>query len=145
MFLMLQFSSHAFPSGPERHWARNASVCWYGNNKYNNPPPPQMTAIKNITSDDLISQYDRSIRHGEIFLFSRRTHRDILLSQPEIRLYLPFSDWFGTRNRRPFGVQNQSTIWYQFELIWHQKNVPVYCKDYSREISPAGVLRPTVP
>ena len=35
-------------------------------------------------------------------------HGEILLNQPEIRLYLPFSDWFETANGQcPFTVQNQ--------------------------------------
>ena len=37
------------------------------------------------------------------------THREILLNQTEIRLYLPYSDLFGTVNgQRPFAFSNQS-------------------------------------
>ena len=36
-------------------------------------------------------------------------HREILLNQTEIRLYFPFSDWFGKSNGQwPFSVPNQS-------------------------------------
>ena len=39
---------------------------------------------------------------------NKRTQRnlfEIYLNQTEIRLYLPFSDWFGTANGRPFGTK----------------------------------------
>ena len=42
-------------------------------------------------------------------LYTKRNVFKILLNQTEIRLYLPFSDWFGTENGlRPFAVLNQS-------------------------------------
>ena len=41
-------------------------------------------------------------------LHTQRNHFEILLNQAEFRLYLPFFDWFGTANGRPFAVPNQS-------------------------------------
>ena len=44
----------------------------------------------------------------------------ILLNQPEIRLYLPFSDWFGTKRTSVWLKINGkmiNTIWFQVDLI----------------------------
>ena len=41
--------------------------------------------------------------------FTQRNLFEILSNQTEIRLYLPFSDWFGTANGQcPFAAPNQS-------------------------------------
>ena len=43
----------------------------------------------------------------------------ILLNQPEIILYLPFSDWFGSKRTSDWIQVNRkmvNTIWYQFDL-----------------------------
>ena len=60
-------------------------------------------------------------------IFWKDTHREIffeiLSNQPEIRLYLPFSDWFGTANGQcPFAVPNQS-VHGKYNLIsgWFDK------------------------
>ena len=44
-----------------------------------------------------------------LLCYTQRNLIEILLNQTEIRLYLPFSDWFGTENGRcPLAVPNQS-------------------------------------
>ena len=40
--------------------------------------------------------------------YTQRNLFDILLNQPDIRLYLPFSDWFGTQTDVSVCVPNQS-------------------------------------
>ena len=50
----------------------------------------------------------------------------ILLNQTEIRLYLPFSEWFGTKRTAVWFQLNRkmvNTIWFQFDLIRFRKNV----------------------
>ena len=52
---------------------------------------------------------------------------EIVLNQTEIRLYLPFSDWFGTQTYvRTFVFQINgemvNTIWFRFDLIRFQKD-----------------------
>ena len=45
---------------------------------------------------------------------------EILLNQPEIRSYLPFSDWFGTKRTSVWFQNNReivNTIWFLFNLI----------------------------
>ena len=62
---------------------------------------------------------------GNILL--RCTHREILLIQTKIRLYLPFSDWFEP-NRISFGSKNQSEnskiAFSSIERFWEKKKVP---------------------
>ena len=41
-------------------------------------------------------------------LYTQRNVFEIVLNQPEIRLYLPFSDWLRTENERVHLVPNQS-------------------------------------
>ena len=48
------------------------------------------------------------------------THREILLNQPEIRFYSPFSDWFGTKQTSVWFKINRNmvnTIRFRFDLI----------------------------
>ena len=62
---------------------------------------------------------------------NRTAHREILLNQTEIRLYLPFSDWFGTKQTYVWFQINRrmiNTIWFRFYLIRFRKNFSV-CKD----------------
>ena len=53
---------------------------------------------------------------------------EILLNPPEIRLYLPFSDWFGSKRTVSVGIQvnrkmvNTATIWFQVDLIRFRKD-----------------------
>ena len=35
--------------------------------------------------------------HFELCDYTQRNHFEILINQTEIRFYLPFSDWFGTK------------------------------------------------
>ena len=59
------------------------------------------------------------------------THRNlfqILLNQPEIRLYLPFSDWFGSKRMSvwfQFNRKNVNTIWFRVDLIRFPKKFSV--------------------
>ena len=39
-------------------------------------------------------------------VYSQRNLFEILFNQTEISFYLPFSDWFGTANKRPFGSKS---------------------------------------
>ena len=57
----------------------------------------------------------RPLTNNEAFVFLEDSHTqrnvfEILSNQPEIRLYIPFSDWFGTADGQqcPFAVSNQS-------------------------------------
>ena len=51
-------------------------------------------------------------------VYTQRNLFQILLDQPEIRLYLPYSDWFGTANGHClFAVPNQSET-SKYNLIW---------------------------
>ena len=50
---------------------------------------------------------------------TQKNHLEIWLTQPEIRLYLPFSDWFGT-NRCMV-----NTILFRFDLIRFRKDFSV--------------------
>ena len=55
---------------------------------------------------------------------AQRNLFEILINQPEIRLYLPFSDWFVTK-RTSIWIQiirkMVNTIWFQVDLIRFQK------------------------
>jgi len=56
------------------------------------------------------------------------THRDILLNQSEIRLYLPFPDWFGYKGKSVWFQINQkmvNTIWFRVDLIRYRKDFSV--------------------
>ena len=60
------------------------------------------------------------MRCGNSSPFTQRIFFEILLNQPEIRLYLPFSDIFGIKRTSVWfqiyrGMVN--TIWFQFNLI----------------------------
>ena len=62
--------------------------------------------------------YDWSLHtQGNLFV--------ILLNQTEIRMYLPYSDWFGTKRRSVRLQINQkmvNTIWIRFDLIRFRKD-----------------------
>ena len=56
--------------------------------------------------------------------YTQRNHFEILLNQTNIRLYLPFSDWFGTKRMSVWFVSNRkmiNTIWFRFDLIRFDK------------------------
>ena len=62
-------------------------------------------------SHDAVTAYHESTRRENFF--------EILLNQPEIGLYLPFSDWFGTK---------QMSVWFQINgkmvnTIWFRSNL----------------------
>ena len=53
---------------------------------------------------------------------TQRNLFQILVNQPEIGLYLPFSDWFGTQTdivRLLFQINRKmvNTIWFRFDLL----------------------------
>ena len=52
------------------------------------------------------------------------THREIIINQPEIRLYLPFSGWFVSKRTSVWIQINRkmvTTIWFRVDLIRFQK------------------------
>ena len=54
---------------------------------------------------------------------------EIILNKTEIGLYLPFSDWFGTKRTSVWFKINQkmlNTIWFQFDLIRFRKDFSVH-------------------
>ena len=65
-------------------------------------------------------------------LFTRRNLFEILLNQPKIRLYLPFSDLFGTRRMSVWFQINRkmvNKIWFQVDLIRFRKDFSVYIRN----------------
>ena len=69
--------------------------------------------------------------HSEAMLrkLQKCTHRifffEILLNQTEIKLYLPFSDWFGTKRTSVWFQINRkmvNTIWFRLELMRFRKD-----------------------
>ena len=54
-------------------------------------------------------------------------HREILLNQTKIRLYLPFSDWFGSKRKYVWIQINWkmvNTIWFRLDLMRFGKRFP---------------------
>ena len=63
-------------------------------------------------------------------VYTQRNLFEVLLDQPEISLYLPFSDWFWTKWMSVWFQINRkmvNTIWFQFDLIRSRKGFSV-CK-----------------
>jgi len=61
-------------------------------------------------------------------LITQRNLFEILLNQTEIRLYSPFSDWFGTKRISVWFQINRkivNTIWFQFDLTRFGKDFSV--------------------
>ena len=61
---------------------------------------------------------------------------EILINQPEIRLYLPFSDWFGIKRMSVWFQINRimvNTIWFRVDLIRFQKDFSV-CNTAGRKV-----------
>ena len=61
--------------------------------------------------------------------FTHENHFEILLNQPEIRLYLPFSGWFGNKRTSVwFQVIRKmiNTIWFRVDLIRFRKDFHVW-------------------
>ena len=59
---------------------------------------------------------------------SQRNLFVIVLNQTEIRLYLPFSDWFGTKRTSVWFQINRkmvNTVWFWFDLIKCRKDFSV--------------------
>ena len=75
-----------------------------------------------------------------IFLRRKYTQRNIfevLLNQPEIRLYLPFSDWFGSKRTSVWIKIYRimvNTIWNQVDILRFRKNFSVCNHDTWRNL-----------
>ena len=57
--------------------------------------------------------------------YTPRNIFEILLNRPEIRLYLPCTDWFGFKRTSVWIQIYQkmvNTIWYRVDFIWFQKD-----------------------
>ena len=59
----------------------------------------------------------------------QRIFFEILINQTEIRLYLPLSDWFGSKRTEVRFQINRcmlNTIWFRFDLIRFRKDFSVF-------------------
>ena len=69
--------------------------------------------------------------HRNVLVYFRYTHRnlfEILLNQPQIRLYLPFSDWYGSKRMSVWIHINRemvNKIWFQFDSKRFRKYLSV--------------------
>ena len=75
------------------------------------------------------------------------THRElffeILLNQTEIRLYLPSSDWFGTKRLSvsfQINLKMVNTLWFQFNLIIFRKDFSVCTPSYQFAVITAWII-----
>ena len=60
--------------------------------------------------------------------YTQRNLFEILLNQTKIRLYLPFSNWFGTKRTAVWFKINRkivNTIWFWFDLVRFRKGFSV--------------------
>ena len=65
----------------------------------------------------------------EMYTYTQRNIFGILLHQTEIKLYLSFSDWFGTERTSVWLKINRkldNTIWFRFDLIRFRKDFSVW-------------------
>ena len=72
--------------------------------------------------------------------YTQRNLFKILLNQTEIRLYLPFSNWFGTKWTFVWFQINRkmvNTIWLRFNLIKFWKDFSV-CTSHWKKLTSAG-------
>ena len=73
----------------------------------------------------------REINLCRIWWQQQRNLFEILLNQTEIRLYLPFSEWFGTKQMSVWCQINRkmiNTIWFRFDLIRFRKDYFMCCR-----------------
>ena len=71
-------------------------------------------------------------------LCTRRNFFEIFLNQPEIRLYLPFSDWFGSKWTSVWIQINQkmvNTFWFRVDLIRFWKYFSVCILETYRNVT----------
>ena len=75
--------------------------------------------------------------------YTLRNLFEILLNQPEIRLYLPSFDWFGTANGHcPFAVPNQSENGeYNLISVWFNKILKKFLHVWVTFSSPCRALK----
>ena len=72
--------------------------------------------------------YRSQLGHRVVGVYTQRKLFEILLNQPEIRLYLPFSDWFGSKRASVWIQINRKmvdTIWFQVDSIRLRENFSV--------------------
>ena len=72
--------------------------------------------------------YSRHYCSWHCWSCTQRNLFKILLNQTEIRLYLPFSDWFGTKLTSVWFQINRkmvNIIWFKFDLIRFRKDFSV--------------------
>ena len=65
--------------------------------------------------------------------YTQGNHFEILLNQTEIRLYLPFFEWFGAKRTFvwfQFNLEMVNTIWFRFDLIRFRTDFSVYIYCY---------------
>ena len=70
----------------------------------------------------------KTLKIGILMHPYQRNIFEILLNQTEIRLYLPFSDWFGTKSTSIWIQINRkmvNTIWFRVDLISFRKDFSV--------------------
>ena len=67
-------------------------------------------------------------QNGSRVVYTHKNLFEILLNQPEIRLYLPFSDWFGSKRTSVWFQINRcmvNTIWFRVDSIGFRKDFSV--------------------
>ena len=76
------------------------------------------------------------------------THREILLNKTEIRLYLPFWDWFGSKRTSVWIQINMkivNTIWFRVDFFKISKNILCVCLYYALQYIPPDFPRREIP
>ena len=78
--------------------------------------------------------------------YTQRNLFKILLNQTELRLHLPFSDWFGSKRTSVWfqiSLKMVTTIWFQFDLTRFWKDSSV-CSRRHRQITDFSTITATV-
>ena len=87
-----------------------------------------MKKSSNMHEFDVICKLD-SLHYRLSTLFTQRNLFEILLNQPEIRLYLPLSNWFSTKRTSVWFQINRkmvNIIWFRFDLTRFRKDFSAY-------------------
>ena len=99
------------------------------------------TTSTHVINSSLLNQLTLYIFVSAVWeAYTQRNIFEFLLNQPEIRLYLPFSDWFGSKRTSVWIKiirKMVTTIWFQVDLIRFRKDLSV-CSSISRVFSPIG-------
>ena len=80
------------------------------------------TAFKLASIDNL-----KELRSSSKLMYTQTNIFWILLNEPEIRLYLPFFDWFGTKRTSVWFQNNRKMV----NTIWFWVDVIIFRKDFS--------------